>query len=241
MLLISRLPPALRINQLQLPRPLLRIHDSSSDESDCPSLEVLKSQLLQKKVDKRLRELNQSSHCQGKEKFKSMRGGSIKVQVKHKLHWPHEAILDEVTHQCVNYDQLSLTQWVPGLCRNILEETDGSRKDIMVSNLADLMEDATDFSWQGGEGGTCRINVRNGNVNSSMEDGDQIDHNRRAHAQKHVSHRPNFGKQDNNKKPWFCKNYQSNTCIFTKDHETNGKLHRHICAYYLNLGKQLTH
>ena len=31
------------------------VNDSSSDESDCPSLEVLKSQLLHKKVDKILR------------------------------------------------------------------------------------------------------------------------------------------------------------------------------------------
>ena len=53
------------------------VNDSSSDESDCPSLEVLKSQLLQKKVDKRLRELNQSSHGKGKEKFKSMRGAVL--------------------------------------------------------------------------------------------------------------------------------------------------------------------
>ena len=68
------------------------VNDSSSEESDCPSLEVLKSQLLQKRVDKRLRELNHSSHCQGKEKFKSMRGGSVEVQVKRKVHWPHEAI-----------------------------------------------------------------------------------------------------------------------------------------------------
>ena len=30
------------------------VTDSSSDESDCPSLEMLKSYLLQKKVDKRL-------------------------------------------------------------------------------------------------------------------------------------------------------------------------------------------
>ena len=47
------------------------VTDSSSDESDCPSLEMLKSHLLQKKVDKRLRDLNQSSYGQGKEKFKS--------------------------------------------------------------------------------------------------------------------------------------------------------------------------
>ena len=46
-----------------------------SDESDGPSLGVLKSYLLQEKVDKRLRELDQSSHIQGKEKVKSMGGG----------------------------------------------------------------------------------------------------------------------------------------------------------------------
>ena len=55
------------------------------------------------------------------------------------------------------------------------------------------------------------------------EDGDRIDQIHRAHAQKHVSHtKPNWGKQDNNKKTWFCKNFQSNTCTFTKDHDTNG-------------------
>ena len=67
------------------------VDDSSRDKSDCPSIEVLKSHLLQKKVDKRLRELNQSSHSQCKQKFKSMRGGNIEVQVKHKVHLPHGA------------------------------------------------------------------------------------------------------------------------------------------------------
>ena len=62
------------------------------------------------------------------------------------MHWSHDAILGGVTHQCVNYDQLSLTQWVQGFCRNILEETDKARKNIMVSYLADLMEDATNSS-----------------------------------------------------------------------------------------------
>ena len=53
------------------------------------------------------------------------------------------------TRQRVNYDQLSLTQWVQGVCRNILEETSRDRKDIMVSYLADLIQNATDFTWQG--------------------------------------------------------------------------------------------
>ena len=42
---------------------------SSSDESDDPSFKVLKSHHLQEKVDKRIKELVPSSHCQGKLKY----------------------------------------------------------------------------------------------------------------------------------------------------------------------------
>ena len=87
--------------------------DSSSDESDTPSSELLRSKQLQKQVDKRIRPLNQCSQSPGKEfhTLKSKRGGGVDVVVKQKVHWPHEAILGGVTHQRVNYDQLSLTQW----------------------------------------------------------------------------------------------------------------------------------
>ena len=76
---------------------------------------------------------------------------------------------------------------------------------------------------------------------SKWEDGDRIDRIHWAHDQKDVSHtRQNWGRQDN-KKPCFCKNFPNNTCSFSKEHETNEKLHKHICAYCLTLGKQLNH
>ena len=34
---------------------------------------------------------------------------------------------------------------------------------------------------------------------------------------------------------------KSNTCTYQKDHEVNGRLHKHICAFWLTLGKQLSH
>ena len=43
------------------------------------------------------------------------------------------------------------------------------------------------------------------------------------------------------KEPWFCKQYQTNTCTFNKDHESFGKLQKHICANCLNYGKILSH
>ena len=125
--------------------------ESSSDESVSPSLSFLKYQSVQRKVDKRIRELNGCSHLSGTEcsgKYKSKRGGNVDVPVKNKVLWPHEAILGGVNRQRVTYDQLSLTQWVQGFCKNILEEKSSQRRNTMVSYLVDLMEDATDFTWQ---------------------------------------------------------------------------------------------
>ena len=71
------------------------------------------------------------------------------MSVKRKISWPHQPILGGVSRQRITYDQLSFNQWVQGFCKNILEQKSCERKDIMVSYLSDLMEDATEFSWQG--------------------------------------------------------------------------------------------
>ena len=66
----------------------------SSNDSDDPSIKTLKYHRLQQKVDARIRELNHNSHVPGKDKkLKSQRGGNVDVQVKHKVHCPHEAVL----------------------------------------------------------------------------------------------------------------------------------------------------
>ena len=70
-------------------------NELSSDESGSPSLSMLRSQSMQKKVDKRINELNCSSHLPGNKslgKHKSKRGGNVGKTVKNKVCWPHEAI-----------------------------------------------------------------------------------------------------------------------------------------------------
>ena len=49
----------------------------------------------------------------------------------------------------------------------------------------------------------------------------------------------NWGRAE--KKPWFCKNFQTNACPHQRDHEVNGRLNMHICAFCLTMGKQLNH
>ena len=168
---------------------------------------------MQRKVDKRSKELDQSSQSTGRDsvKFKSQRGGSIDVQVKHKVNWPHKAILGGATRQRMSYDQLSLTQWVQGFCRNVLEESNRDRRDITIAYLSDLMEDNKDFSWQGSKAAHAVLLCGMEQGSLQWKDGDRIDRIHRAHAQKHVPNKQNWDR-NKNKKPWFCKSFQTNSC-----------------------------
>ena len=203
----------------------------------------MRSKTLQQKVDRRIRDLDEVTSSQGKDvKIKSKRGGNIEVHVKNKVSWPHEAILGGASRQRISYDQLSLTQWVQGFCRNILEENSSDKKDIMISYMADLMEDATDFSGAKAAHAVLLCDMERGAL--QWEHTDRIDRIRRAHVQKHleVGHKNHWQKSEQGgRRPWFCKLFQSGTCTHKHDHDTNGRLHKHICAHCLSIGKQLNH
>ena len=88
----------------------------------------------------------------------------------------------------------------------------------MLNYLSDLMEDANDFSWHGAKAAHAVLmcDMERGAV--TWDDTAHIDRVSRAHAQK-----------------------QSGSWSFVKDHESNGKLHRHICANCLEKGRQFNH
>ena len=77
-------------NKVKKTLPILS--DLSSDKSEVPSISFLKSSKLQKQVDRRVRKLEQHSHCSGNDvhhRYKSKRGANIGVTVKNKVSWPH--------------------------------------------------------------------------------------------------------------------------------------------------------
>ena len=154
--------------------------ESSSDESIVPSLTVLKtSSDIQKQVDKRLCQLQEASaSSSGKNDFKSKRGGDIDCVVKKQGGMA-------TRHHTVTYDQLNLTQWVQGFAQNILDEKSHKTKDQMLQYLADIMADATDFSWQNAKAthAVLLCNMERGAVTG--DNSDKIDRIRRAHAQRH--------------------------------------------------------
>ena len=120
-------------------------------------------------------------------KLKSKRGGNEDVTVKTRVAWPHKPILGGSSRQHVTYDQLTLTQWVQGFCKNIMEESSRKRKDAMISYMSDLMEDATDFTWQGAKASHAVMLCEMERGVLTWEDTDRIDRIRRAHAQKHIT------------------------------------------------------
>ena len=146
-----------------------------------------------------------------------------------------------VNRQRISYDQLSLTQFVQGFVKNILDESDQNCREQMLVYLSDLMEDATDFTWANAKAAHAVLlcDMERGVLDWSHTS--RIERIRRAHAQKHHVQRSNWGKHEMVKKPWYCKHFQSGTCMYSKDHEHGGKMFRHICVHCLAQGKQVNH
>ena len=99
--------------------------------------------------------------------------------------WPHDVILGGQNRTRVTYDQLSLTQFAQGFIKNVLEEKSEKIREKMLMYFADLMEDATDFSWSNAKAANAVILCEMERGRLTWEDSDRLDRLRRAHAQKH--------------------------------------------------------
>ena len=224
-------------------------HESSDSESDdaceIPILSTLRSsKAIQKHVDRAVADLERSQAMKGKDQvIKSKRGGPVDVIVAKKVSWPQEYILGGTTKQRITFDQLNLTQFVNGFVRGVLDEKSQNVREKMLSYLCDLMEDANDFSWASAKASHAVLLCEMERGTLEWSNTDRIDRIRRAHAQRHsISSKQNWVRnQDFQRKPWFCKSYQTGTCTHNADHDLNGKTQRHICAYCLTQGRNMTH
>ena len=122
-----------------------------------------------------------------------------------------------------------------------MDEKDERTRFQMIQYMSELMEDATDFSWQGAKAAHAVLLCEFERGSITWGDTNRIERVRRAHAQKHQGTNKNWSKSDQSKKPWFCRFFQNGTCQYQKDHEYNGKLQRHVCAYCLSQGKTVGH
>ena len=111
-----------------------------------PSLQCIRQDaFIQSQVDQRLRDLAQNTTAGTK--IKSLRGGPVEVLVWNQVKWPQEFVLSGFKKGRIQYDQVSVVQWVAGFCWILREEQDPQVKEHMLDYLIALMEDSNDFSW----------------------------------------------------------------------------------------------
>ena len=216
---------------------------SSESESDIPVLSNIRSsKSIQRQIDRAVADLEKrQAEKSDTDKLKSKRGGPVDVNVSHKVIWPHEYILGGASKQRVAYDQINMCQFVQGFVKGVLDEKDTNCKR-MLTYLCELMEDSNDFSWSSAKASHAVLLCEMERGALDRTDTNRIDRIHRAHAQRHTnSNRQTWTKNADTRHPWFCKAYQSGTCSSTKDHEVQGKLHKHICAYCLSNGRHMNH
>ena len=226
------------------PSPNVPSHSIATEcnvESVVPSLGYLRNNdSVQAEVDKRLAELTQLNESATKGRIKSQRGGPGDVTVKRVVDWPQNFILTGSRKVRPSYDNLTMSQWVSGFVRCIQEEKSGAAKSSMLDYLGNLMEDASDFSWESAKASHAIVLTNMEADCLQWTKTEKLDRIRRAHAQRHSapgsSHgtKSTFNKKVKNlgsKNGVICRFFQEGTCKFSTHHRTAGQLYMHVCEH----------
>ena len=130
--------------------------DENIAQSVVSSLDFLRNnESLQTQVERRLAELKNANEMATRGRLKSKRCGPGDVTVKKLIDWPQNLVLTGAHKTRPTYDDLTIIQWVSGFFRCILEEKSASNRHLMLDYLGNLMEDASDFSWDSAKVAHC--------------------------------------------------------------------------------------
>ena len=142
----------------------------------------------------------------------------------------------------VNYDSLSVYQWVSGFCQIVKEELNPDNKHAMLDYISDLMDDAHDFGWNPAKASHAVLLCRMEEGKVAWQDTAKIDRIRRSHAQRASNAQSGTtlaSKKSADGNP--CKFYQNLSCPQKGDHTTGGQNYKHICAICNSYGRKMTH
>ena len=206
-----------------------------------PTLNNLRqSRSTQEQVDTRIKELQGLD----KGKFKSKRGGSETIWVKKEVAWPHNHVLGGSSKNRVNYDSLTISQWVSVFATIIRDEKNLTMKNKMLEYLAEIMEDSHDFGWAAAKGTHAVILCKMEEGRVTLDETHEIDRVRRAYAHRSTSFSPsaqNNKKSGSKDQSMLCRYYQKKSCSHKGDHETGARLYLHICSHCHSQGKNVVH
>ena len=204
-------------------------------ESVVPSVQFLRqNDALQSEVEKRLAELKNLNESATRGRVKSQRGGPGEISVKRVVDWPQNFTLTGTNKTRPTYDDLSITQWVAGFIRCIQEEKSECNRASMLHYMGNLMEDASDFSWEAAKASHAILLTNMEGNRITWGDTDKIDRIRRAHAQRHITPQGSVtsafkkSKTSSTKNGLICKYFQEGTCKFQSSHRSAGQYYRHV-------------
>ena len=212
--------------------------DDATVQSVIPSIDYLRtSESLQSEVERRLAELKNINEFATRGRVKSQRGDPGDISVKRVMDWPQNFILTGNQKTRPTYDDLNITQWVSGFVRCIQEEKSKAIKSCMLDYLGNIMEDASDFSWESAKAAHAILLINMEADRLNWAETDKIDRIHRAHAQRHITGTQNSAtcpvnrkvKNTGTKNGIICRYFQEGTCKFTSHHRTAGQYYRHAC------------
>ena len=108
------------------------------------------------------------------------------ITVNRWVDWPQDIILTGTNKTRPSYDVLTITQWVSEFLRCIPDEGCDSTKASMLHYLANLMEDASDHSWDSAI--ACHVSVLTNIMADriSWHETDKLKRIQRAHAERYT-------------------------------------------------------
>ena len=152
-------------------------------QSVVPSLAFFRNnESFQTHVKRRLAELKNVNEMPTQGRIKSARDGPGDITIQKLIDCPKNFILTVAHKTCPTYDDLTITQWVSGFARCIQEEMSAGNRDLMLDYLGNLMEDASDFSWDSPK---AAYGILLTNMEADRVTWSEIDRLHRAHAQTH--------------------------------------------------------
>ena len=175
--------------------------------------------------------------------FKSQSGGTETVWVKQQVPWPQNFILGGPNKGRVNYNSLSIYQWVSGFCQIVKEEVNSENKHAMLDYISDLMDDVQDFGWNPAKASHTVLLCRMEEGKVTWQETAKIDRIRRSNAQRssNAQSGPNLANKTSSDMGNPCKFYQNQSCPQKGDHTTGGHNYKHICAICNAYGRKMTH
>ena len=184
-------------------------------------------------MDARVQEYQNAQLVGQQGKLKLQRGG-VDVPIKKSVGWPQNFVLIGKDKRRPTYDQLSPTLFMAGCIKGALRlpQADKNKK---LQYLANLLEDASDFSFEGAKACHAVVLTSMECDELTWQDTYELDRHRRQQAQRHPS--PDSKRQNkqksfqnfNSSSEMVCKYFLDGTCKHHETHVTKGITFKHFC------------